>query len=185
MQAMNREPATFRNIGGAYRAQSPIHRRASAASRLGIKGELRTDGGEGARLQSDYFNPTIRPTDQDAQREPWIQHNLGNRYRSRALEHLQEKVQRYAEQTGVPPSGVSARNFRPSRGPRDKAGQEAANGNIVKVPHAIADYVVAHELCQLIRPNHSRDFWQLVRTHDPLHIEHRNWLKEKGAGILR
>jgi predicted metal-dependent hydrolase len=38
----------------------------------------------------------------------------------------------------------------------------AFNWNIIKAPHAIADYVVVHELCHLIHLNHFWQFWQLV-----------------------
>lgn len=56
--------------------------------------------------------------------------------------------------------------------------------NIIKAPHAIADYVVVHELCHLVHPNHSKDFWALVGRHDSAYLEHRQWLKEQGAVLL-
>jgi predicted metal-dependent hydrolase len=46
------------------------------------------------------------------------------------------------------------------------------------------DYVVVHELCHLIHPNHSKDFWQLVGRFDTDYLGHRQWLKEKGVGLL-
>jgi len=46
------------------------------------------------------------------------------------------------------------------------------------------DYVVVHELCHLIHPNHSKEFWQLVGRHDPNYPEHRQWLKERGEALL-
>jgi len=58
------------------------------------------------------------------------------------------------------------------------------NWNIIKAPHPIADYVVVHELCHLIHPNHSKEFWQLVGRYDPAYAEHRQWLKEEGVGLL-
>ena len=58
------------------------------------------------------------------------------------------------------------------------------NWHIIKAPHSVVDYVVIHELCHLIHPNHSKDFWQLVARHDASHPEHRQWLREQGEGIL-
>lgn len=41
-------------------------------------------------------------------------------------------------------------------------------------------YLVVHEVCHLIEMNHSRDFWNLVQTHDPLFIQHRKELQKAG-----
>jgi len=138
----------------------------------------------GVRLSGGYLKATIRPTDQGEQREARIQQYLQNWYRSRALERLQEKANRYSQQIGVTPTGVSVRNFRSRWGSCDKKGQVVFNWNIIKAPHAIADYVVVHELCHLIHPNHSKEFWQLVGRHDSAYAEHRQWLKERGEALL-
>jgi predicted metal-dependent hydrolase len=139
----------------------------------------------GVCLTGGYLMATILPSEQGEQREARIQQYLQNWYRSRALERLQEKANRYAQQIGVSPAGVSVRNFKSRWGSCDKRGQVVYNWNIIKAPHAIADYVVIHELCHLIHPNHSKDFWQLVRTHDSSHIEHKEWPKKKGAELLQ
>jgi predicted metal-dependent hydrolase len=117
-------------------------------------------------------------------REARIQQYLQSWYRTSALERLQEKTTRYAEQIGVSPTGVSVRNFRSGWGSCDKRGQVVFNWNIIKAPHSIVDYVVIHELCHLIHPNHSKDFWQLVGRYDAAYPEHRQWLKERGEGLL-
>ena len=138
----------------------------------------------GVCLSGGYLKATIRPTEQGEQREARIQQYLHNWYRSRALEHLEEKANRYAQQIGVTPAGVSVRNFKSRWGSCDKKGQVVFNWNIIQAPHAIADYVVVHELCHLIHPNHSKDFWQLVGRHDANYSEHRQWLKERGEALL-
>ena len=58
------------------------------------------------------------------------------------------------------------------------------NWNIIKAPHAIADYVVVHELCHLVHPNHSKDFWALVERFDGAYQEHRDWLKQASKSLL-
>lgn len=138
----------------------------------------------GVCLSGGYLKATIRPNEQGEQREARIQQYLQNWYRSRALERLQEKAGRYAQKIGVSPAKVSVRNFKSRWGSCDKKGQVVFNWNIIKAPHPIADYVVVHELCHLIHPNHSKDFWQVVGRHDPAYAEHRRWLKERGTGIL-
>jgi len=138
----------------------------------------------GVCLSGGYLKATIRPTEQGEQREARIQQYLQNWYRSRALERLQEKADRYAHEIGVAPAGVSVRNFKSRWGSCDKKGQVVFNWNIIKAPHAIADYVVVHELCHLIHPNHSKEFWQLVGRHDNAYLDHRRWLKENGGSLI-
>ena len=82
------------------------------------------------------------------------------------------------------PAGISVRSFKSRWGSCDKKGEVVFNWNIIKAPHSIVDYVVIHELCHLIHPNHSKDFWQLVYRFDTDYLWHRQWLKEKGTGLL-
>ena len=138
----------------------------------------------GVCLSGGYLRATIRANEQVEHRTLRIQQYLQNWYRSRALERLQDKTNRYAQQIGVSPAGVSVRNFKSRWGSCDKQGQVVFNWNIIKAPHSIVDYVVIHELCHLIHPNHSKDFWQLVGLHDTSYPEHRQWLKDCGGTIL-
>jgi predicted metal-dependent hydrolase len=75
------------------------------------------------------------------------------------------------------------KHFRSRWGSCDKRGRVILNWHIIKAPHSVVDYVVIHELCHLIHPNHSKGFWQLVARHDAAFPEHRQWLKEQGEGI--
>jgi predicted metal-dependent hydrolase len=138
----------------------------------------------GVCLSGGCLKATIRPSEHGEQREARIQQYLQSWYRTSALERLQEKTTRYAEQIGVSPIGLSVRNFKSRWGSCDKRGQVVFNWNIIKAPHSIVDYVVIHELCHLIHPNHSKDFWKLVERYDAAYPEHRQWLKERGEGLL-
>ena len=138
----------------------------------------------GVCLSGGYLRATIRPTEQGERQALRIQQYLQNWYRLRALERLQDKTNRYSEQIGVSPAGISVRNFKSRWGSCDKKGEVVFNWNIIKAPHSIVDYVVIHELCHLIHPNHSKDFWQVVGRFDTDYPEHRQWLKEKGVGLL-
>ena len=138
----------------------------------------------GVRLSGGYLLATVRPTEQGDQRQQRIQQYMDSWYKTRALERLTEKTDRYAEQIGVSPSGISVRNVKSRWGSCDSRGQLLFNWNIIKAPHAIADYVVVHELCHLVHPNHSKDFWALVGRFDAAFQEHRDWLKRMGGSLL-
>jgi predicted metal-dependent hydrolase len=138
----------------------------------------------GVCLSGGYLTATIRASEQGEQREARIQQYLQNWYRARALERLQEKTDRYAQQIGVSPAGVSVRNFRSRWGSCDKKGQVVFNWNIIKAPHAVIDYVVIHELCHLIHADHSDKYWKEVEKYDKEHKTHRRWLKENCSQLL-
>ncbi|MGC6482476.1 MAG: M48 family metallopeptidase [Synechococcus sp.] len=153
---------------------------------LGRNYRLKVQDGHkvGVCLSRGYLQATIRPTEQEEQRQQRIQQYLDSLYKSRAIERLTDKTNRYAEQIGVSPSGISVRNFKSRWGACDSGGQLIFNWNIIKALHAIADYVVVHELCHLVHPNHSKDFWALVGRFDPAFQEHRDWLKISGRSLL-
>ena len=138
----------------------------------------------GVSLSGGYLKATIRPNEQGEHRTLKIQQYLHNWYRNKAQERLKEKTDRYAKQIGVSPAAVSVRNFKSRWGSCDKKGQVVFNWNIIKAPHSVVDYVVVHELCHLIHPNHSKEFWQEVGRFDSNYLEHRHWLKVQGARLL-
>ncbi len=52
------------------------------------------------------------------------------------------------------------------------------NWQIILAPLKVIDYVVVHEICHLIFPNHSRRFWRKVGEIFPQYKESRRWLRE-------
>ena len=53
------------------------------------------------------------------------------------------------------------------------------------LPIDVIDYVIIHELAHIIVPNHSKNFWNLVREKDSQYLKKKNWLKENGAPLIR
>ena len=153
---------------------------------LGRNYRLKVEDGHqvGVCLSGGYLKATIRPSEQGDQRQQRIKQYLDSWYKDRATERLTNKTDRYAKEIGVSPSGISVRNFKSRWGSCDSRGQLVFNWNIIKAPHTVADYVVVHELCHLVHPNHSKDFWSFVEKFDPAYQEHRNWLKQQGSALL-
>jgi predicted metal-dependent hydrolase len=69
---------------------------------------------------------------------------------------------------------------------RTRWGSCSSNGNLcftwrlVMAPPKVIDYVIVHELAHLVEHNHSRTFWDRVKSHMPDYQKHRRWLKENG-----
>ena len=43
-------------------------------------------------------------------------------------------------------------------------------------PLSVINYVVAHEVCHLVYPDHSKNFWSLLKTQITDIQEKRDWL---------
>ena len=50
-------------------------------------------------------------------------------------------------------------------------------------PEDILRYVCVHELAHLIKPNHSEEFWKIVKNVVPDYKEKIEWLKKYGSGL--
>jgi len=153
---------------------------------LGRNYRLKVQEGQnvGVCFSRGYIRATVRPTEQGEQRERRIRQYLNKWYCSRALERLSRKATRYGRHIGVSPTAISVRNFKARWGSCNSRGQVVFNWHIIKAPHPVVDYVVVHELCHLIHPNHSKAFWKLVSRHDGAYGEHRQWLRRWGASLL-
>ena len=53
------------------------------------------------------------------------------------------------------------------------------NWYLVFAPKNILEYVIAHEVCHLIHPNHSKDYWKLLENIFPQLGTCKSWLKNK------
>ena len=47
------------------------------------------------------------------------------------------------------------------------------------LPTDIINYIIIHELCHVIEPNHSKNFWNLVRKFDPKFERKKEMVKKK------
>ncbi len=57
------------------------------------------------------------------------------------------------------------------------------NIGLMQVPEQLRDYVIIHELAHLNHMDHSREFWQEVKAHDPKYLMHRKRLKMFTPGV--
>ena len=57
------------------------------------------------------------------------------------------------------------------------------NIGLMKLPEALRDYVILHELSHINHPDHSRAFWAEVESHDPQYKIHRKKLKLFSPGV--
>lgn len=104
-------------------------------------------------------------------------------YLERAEEKIPQRVKLYARQIGAWPEKVEIRNYDRQWGSCSHNGVIRFNWKIITAPVTILDYVIVHELCHLIYPNHSTQFWQKIQTTIPNYKNRRNKLKEHSLQI--
>lgn len=106
-----------------------------------------------------------------------IRNALVRWYKRQAEVKLREKVDRWAPLVGVEPSGVTIKTFKSRWGSCTAKGELQFNWQIMMAPNRIVDYVVIHELCHLVRHDHSAEFWEILRRIMGDYAECRSWLK--------
>ena len=129
---------------------------------------------EGASLVVD--NPP-GGADLDAPVERW--------YRREARTLLAERSRSLAGALGAHLEDVTVRDPRSRWGSCSRRGRLSYSWRLLLAPERVLDYVVAHEVCHLLRPDHSPAFWALVRDVDPGADDARRWLREHGPDLHR
>ena len=110
---------------------------------------------------------------------------LVNWYAEQARQHLSKKTLSWARKIGVNPVSVTIRNQKSRWGSCSSKGSINYNWRVMFAPPQVIDYLVVHELCHLIEPNHSDRFWRLVGSFLPDYKASRSWLKQHGGVLMR
>lgn len=104
-------------------------------------------------------------------------------YKRQAEQKLSEKVNRFAPTVGVEPAGVGIRAFKSRWGSCTAKGKLEFNWRIMMAPNRMVDYVVVHELCHLIRHDHSPEFWREMARVMPDYQDCREWLRDNAIKL--
>ncbi len=76
-------------------------------------------------------------------------------YRREAAEALGARARALAARLGVEVAAVSIRDPRSRWGSCGASGRLSFSWRLLLAPEAVLDYVVAHEVCHLLQPDHS------------------------------
>ena len=166
-----------------------ITKRLAAEHPAGLQAELREGGSlpllggrypivashvpfdfDGQRFQVDVERP-----DRAAFAEGWL--------REYARGHFATRVEYWSPIVGVQPARIQMRNQKTRWGSASSSGTLSFNWRLILAHPDIVDYVVVHELCHFIQPNHSRAYWQLVESILPDYKERRQALKDASDGL--
>jgi predicted metal-dependent hydrolase len=96
---------------------------------------------------------------------------------------LQQRVNLLCTRTGPVPSRVVVRDLGYRWGACGRDGTLYFNWRVLQLPVSLIDYVVVHELCHLVEPNHSAAFWNALERTLPDWRDRRDGLHRRARDI--
>lgn len=101
-------------------------------------------------------------------------------YQHKAQQVVNERVRKYLKYFDTEPSLVKVEDLKSKWGSCSRTNQLRFNWRIVMAKTSIIDYVIVHELCHLVHKNHSKEYWNLLRTLMPDYEKKKEWLRVNG-----
>ncbi len=99
-------------------------------------------------------------------------------YKAEALAHIKQRVEYYAQNTGLKYQSIKVNSATTRWGSCGYKDTLNFTWRLIMASPRVVDYVVVHELMHLKQKNHSRKFWAEVRQIIPDYKEDERWLKE-------
>jgi len=120
--------------------------------------------------------------------EKTIKDKLIKWYKQQALNCLQDKVDFFAGEMGIPLKNnlkIKVRDYKRRWGSCDHNGDLAFNWRIIMAPETVIDYIAVHEIAHMREFNHSKRFWAIVAAQLPEWRQEHQWLSDNGSYLYR
>ena len=115
--------------------------------------------------------------------DPYVYAAAEQWFREYAYEEFSDRVDQWSEVVGTAPARIQVRNQKTRWGSASSNGTLSLNWRLMFAQPEIVDYVVVHELCHFIQPNHSPAYWQLVESIMPDYKIRRQALKDAADSL--
>lgn len=109
-----------------------------------------------------------------------IREELTDWYKSQAEKKFRSRSKWYAKKLGVEYSSIRLSTAQKRWGSCGRNNSLSLNWRLIMAPLKVIDYVIVHELAHISEKNHSKKFWNIVRTTLSDFEKSRDWLKENG-----
>ena len=124
---------------------------------------LEESDGTAARLDGDMIRVPVRPGISLAE----VRERVIDLYRQSAIEAIGPLVDHHAERMGAPSPPFRVKLLRRRWGSCSRAGRLNFNLRLAMAPADQLEYIVVHELCHLVRLDHSPAYWREVERYLP------------------
>lgn len=85
--------------------------------------------------------------------------------RKQAKQLFDLKLNEWSKNTQLHYSKLSVRSQKSRWGSCSSTGTISLNDQLLFMPSSVLDYIIVHELCHTVHPNHSARYWELVERH--------------------
>ncbi|MBR3604008.1 MAG: M48 family metallopeptidase [Elusimicrobiaceae bacterium] len=145
---------------------------------LPVRIHLTPDQEEGVDFAGDSFDIYIQnpQTDVNAMAEKWL--------KEKAAEVLRAKTAQWAQKMGVEYNNIVVKDQQTLWASCSAKKNINYTYRIIKMPEAIRDYLIIHELSHLVHMNHGTEYWQLVAQFCPEYKNSRKWLNDNRGAIF-
>jgi predicted metal-dependent hydrolase len=167
-------PWIERRVAELAAARAEVARRAGRVPYLGRELALRPEAGR-ARVHRRGDELLVPAGDHRPALERW--------YRRAARAEIAPRLDAACAAVGRSHAGLTIRGQRTRWASCAATGAMSFNWRLLLAPEPVLDYVVWHEACHLLVPDHSARFWAEVERHCPGHREQRRWLRRRGATL--
>jgi predicted metal-dependent hydrolase len=104
--------------------------------------------------------------------------SLENWLKKKARRHLSKWLQAIGEDLNITYKNLSIRGQKRRWGSCSENKEINLNYKLLFLPHNLVEHILTHELCHTKELNHSKQFWQLVASHDANYRVHRKLLHQ-------
>lgn len=115
----------------------------------------------------------------------WIKKVIRRLFKENTEYILQERLPYWSKKTNITYNSVKVRDAKTKYGsciPKEKALHFSSR--LVMLPIGAIDAIIVHELCHIIHPNHSKEFYTLVEKYIPNYKDIDIYLKKNGKLIM-
>lgn len=118
-------------------------------------------------------------------RKEYLDKGIKKFLKSNTQEIIDKKLLSWSNKTNIKYKTVQVRDAISKYG-SCTVGKKALHfsSRLVMLPDDVIDAIIVHELCHIIHPNHSKEFYNLVETFIPNYKKIDIWLKKNGNLIM-
>lgn len=139
---------------------------------------LTPDQEEGVAFDGTIFHIYLQSKDSNPS------HLVTEWLKNKAKEVIPQKTREWAAKIGVEFNNIVVKDQQTVWGSCSSKKNLNFSYRLIKMPLAVQDYLVIHELCHLVHLNHSPQYWALVAQFCLDHKLHKRWLSENKDALF-